>query len=978
MKKLYFCLLTALAFITVNNVCAQVQTARYVSVTNNSHGFYEYLPQGYSTSGKTFPLLLFIHGVGEEGNGTSQLSLILRHGPPKLINNGTFPKSFTVKGVSYGFIVISPQFVSWPTQYDLESFIAYAQKNYKVDASRIYITGLSMGGGATWEYASSTPARASKVAGIVPIAGAASPNAMGAKYLANANVPIWAFHNLQDPTVSVGTTKSWIKAVNAVVPQINPLAKASYFNSTSHNAWNTAYDPNYKENGMNMYEWLLQYSRGTSAGKPPVNQSPVSNAGADKTIKLPVTSVSLTGSGSDVDGSIASYAWSKVSGPTQYTFSSTTVSSPTVSNLTLGTYVFRLTVKDNSGATGYNDVTVTVLAANKVPVASAGTDKSIQLPVSSVTLAGTGSDADGSIASYSWSKISGPTQYSFSSTTIASPTLSNLTTGTYVFRLTVKDNDGATAYDDISVIVLAANKVPVVNAGGDKSITLPLNTVSLVGTASDPDGSIASYSWSKVSGPGQFLLSSLGILTPVLSNLVAGDYVFRLTVKDNKGATAYDDVTISVKPLISKSTIAIPGTLQAEDFSTQAGVQSETTSDDGGGKNVGWIDTGDWMDFSVNVASAGSYTINYRVATSNTAQQFQLRKSDGTVLGTYTVPYTGGWQKWQTGTATVTLPAGTQTLKLYSTTQRWNLNWIKFSLVTAPATKSIQVQVYGGIAPYSNAAWNNWNVNASGNTASNVSSGKLKYTDGSVSGISAVLSYHDNMGDNTTNYGGVMAPKEVLRFTSWSMSSRTLKIAGLTAAKTYDVELYASRRKPDNSTRFTVGKTTQTIATNDNYSNKASFTKLTADAKGEITVTLASISTTTFNYLNGFTIKEYSSANAREADVLETTTAAASAESVDAVAKQVEVKNDLIGKPVLAIYPNPVKDVLNAQVKAGNTGTARVRITDAAGRVRKELTTNKAFPLLQLNIPVNELGAGAYFITVQVGDWKETKQILKL
>ncbi|RDV16716.1 T9SS C-terminal target domain-containing protein [Pontibacter diazotrophicus] len=89
------------------------------------------------------------------------------------------------------------------------------------------------------------------------------------------------------------------------------------------------------------------------------NESPVASAGTDKTITLPANSVSLSGSGIDSDGTISSYSWSKVSGPT-VTLSGATSANLTVSNLLEGTYVFRLVVTDNGGASVSDDATVTV------------------------------------------------------------------------------------------------------------------------------------------------------------------------------------------------------------------------------------------------------------------------------------------------------------------------------------------------------------------------------------------------------------------------------------------------------------------------------------------------------------------------------------------------------------------------------------------------------------------------------------------
>ena len=189
-------------------------------------------------------------------------------------------------------------------------------------------------------------------------------------------------------------------------------------------------------------------------------------------------------------------------------------------------------------------------AANTGPVANAGPDVTITLPVASILLNGTGTDSDGTIKSYSWSKVSGSSAFSFSNDKVSNPTVSGLQVGTYVFRLTVTDDKDATASDDIQVTVNPANtvskSVPTASAGANQIITLPLNVAILDGAGNDPDGNPLSYKWTKVSG------SSVNIVNDALAstsatNLKAGSYTFRLTVTDSKGATASDEVEITVQ-----------------------------------------------------------------------------------------------------------------------------------------------------------------------------------------------------------------------------------------------------------------------------------------------------------------------------------------------------------------------------------------------------------------------------------------------
>ncbi|MBZ4396515.1 discoidin domain-containing protein [Myxococcus sp. AS-1-15] len=280
---------------------------------------------------------------------------------------------------------------------------------------------------------------------------------------------------------------------------------------------------------------------------PGANQPPVANAGTDQSVVLPTSSLMLTGSATDADGTIALYSWTKVSGPA-VTLAGANTATLSLSGLTAGTFVFRLTVADDDGATHSDDVTVTVTSApvNQPPVANAGVDRTVVLPTSSLTLTGTASDSDGTIASYAWTQVSGPTA-TLTGAATSTLTVSNLSAGTLVLRLTVTDDDGATHSDDVTVTVANTppNQPPVANAGADRTVVLPNAGITLTGSATDSDGSITSYAWTQVSGP---TASLSGANTPSLSvsALAAGTLVFRLTVTDDDGATHSDDVTVTV------------------------------------------------------------------------------------------------------------------------------------------------------------------------------------------------------------------------------------------------------------------------------------------------------------------------------------------------------------------------------------------------------------------------------------------------
>ena len=243
---------------------AQVQIPNYNTVINSvCHGYYVYLPQGYdSAATDEYPLIISIHGEGENGDGSaSQLPRLLGAGIPKVIDQGAFPNTFTVNGQTFKCIVFSPQFTSWPDPPDVTAILDYAIAHYKVNVNRIYLTGYSMGGGVTWDYAGNSNLNASRLAAIVPVCGASWPDVGRANIIAASNLGVWATHNNQDPVCPLFYTNNYVIFINsAPTPPARP-ARRSIFTSASHDAWTKTYNPAFTENGMNVYQWMLQFDR---------------------------------------------------------------------------------------------------------------------------------------------------------------------------------------------------------------------------------------------------------------------------------------------------------------------------------------------------------------------------------------------------------------------------------------------------------------------------------------------------------------------------------------------------------------------------------------------------------------------------------------------------------------------------------------------------------------------------------------------
>ncbi|OME00095.1 hypothetical protein BSK54_17870 [Paenibacillus odorifer] len=128
--------------------------------------------------------------------------------------------------------------------------------------------------------------------------------------------------------------------------------------------------------------------------------------------------------------------------------------------------------------------------------------------------------------------------------------------------------------------------------------------------------------------------------------------------------------------------LPIPGKIEAEDFlNKSAGLQTENTQDIGGGLNVGYTSAGQWLEYNVNVAQAGTYQADFRYSVNSGTTGVNIKSAEGTKLGTLSVTSTGGWQNWQTKAVenVVFKKAGLQKIRLEFTGGDINLNWVSFT-----------------------------------------------------------------------------------------------------------------------------------------------------------------------------------------------------------------------------------------------------------------------------------------------------------
>lgn len=226
-----------------NNLIAQPKPfTQEIHQTSENLKYLAHFPKDYlKNTNKKYPLLLFLHGKGERGEN---IEIVKRHGPPKLINEGKWDADLP-------FIVISPQLsselYSWPREM-INGLLNEVIEKYRVDETRTYLTGLSLGGIAAWEYAVHYP---EKIAALIPVCGWGN----GALACKLNDMPVWAFHGELDEVVKPKGSINMINAIKRCPNRNATNTKLTLYPNVAHNSWEKAY------NDPSIYSWLLRFKK---------------------------------------------------------------------------------------------------------------------------------------------------------------------------------------------------------------------------------------------------------------------------------------------------------------------------------------------------------------------------------------------------------------------------------------------------------------------------------------------------------------------------------------------------------------------------------------------------------------------------------------------------------------------------------------------------------------------------------------------
>jgi len=196
-------------------------------------GYLLYLPGDYNAGSREWPLMIFLHGSGERG---TDLELVKKNGLPRRLEDG----------MQLPGIVVSPQCpldTRWSVPV-LEQFLDSLLKDYRIDTDRIYLTGLSMGGQGTWNWAMADPER---FAAIAPVCGKTDTTHAAAL----KEMPIWVFHGAKDDVVPIEDSERMVEALKRMGNKV----KFSAYPDANHDSWTETYE------NPRLYKWLLKHHK---------------------------------------------------------------------------------------------------------------------------------------------------------------------------------------------------------------------------------------------------------------------------------------------------------------------------------------------------------------------------------------------------------------------------------------------------------------------------------------------------------------------------------------------------------------------------------------------------------------------------------------------------------------------------------------------------------------------------------------------
>lgn len=215
---------------------SQLIDAELQTIVEEKLNYYLYFPRDYEEKkDEKFPLLLFLHGGGESGENITEIK---KNGPPKLIANGK----------EFPFLILAPQNPyknKWWNTRAINQLLDSVVGSNRVDPNRIYLTGLSRGGGAAWEMAVQYPekfAALAVVCGMTPVPYAS---------WIDKDMPIWVFHGEEDKSIPISESETMV----ARLEEMGYDVEFTRYPGVGHDSWIKAYE------GDTLYDWFMKHER---------------------------------------------------------------------------------------------------------------------------------------------------------------------------------------------------------------------------------------------------------------------------------------------------------------------------------------------------------------------------------------------------------------------------------------------------------------------------------------------------------------------------------------------------------------------------------------------------------------------------------------------------------------------------------------------------------------------------------------------
>ncbi len=224
-------------------------------------GYLLHLPEDYEQTQSAFPLLFFLHGIIQKGDGSAaSLEKVANHGPFRTMRDGHWDPSLPL-------IVVGPQsggIEPWWSGHQVRVVLDHVRSAYRVDRRRVYLSGISMGGRSVWWLARNF---SGEFAAVVPVSGWAGD--LNDTCDVFRGMGIWAFHGDRDPLIRLASGRLPIDVLSACVPPLEPAPRLTVLNDAGHGQWTRVYDNLHGDTNKgadgethdDIYRWMLSFSR---------------------------------------------------------------------------------------------------------------------------------------------------------------------------------------------------------------------------------------------------------------------------------------------------------------------------------------------------------------------------------------------------------------------------------------------------------------------------------------------------------------------------------------------------------------------------------------------------------------------------------------------------------------------------------------------------------------------------------------------